>query len=50
MVRDSRGKIPRFVIFKGYVVNQHTGVRVPYKKDWMPAYLELYKQYLKDGL
>lgn len=50
MVRDSSGKIPRFVIFKDCVVNQHTGVQVSYTKDWVPAYIELFNQYLKDGL
>lgn len=50
LVYDNRGKLPRFVIFDCEVVNQRTGERVAYVGDWMPAYLELYSKYEKDGL
>jgi SH3-like domain-containing protein len=45
LVLDQRGKIPRFVVFKDVVVNQREGGEQPYKTDWRPAYIKLYKQW-----
>lgn len=50
LVYDNRGKLPRFVIFEDVVVNQRTGDSVAYAGDWIPAYLNLYRKYKKDGL
>lgn len=50
LVFDKRGKMPRFVVFDDSVVNQYTGDEVEYTNDWLPAYIQLYKKYRKDGL
>lgn len=50
LVYDSRGKLPRFVVFKDAVVNQYTGDEVAYVGEWFDAYLELYLKYKKEGL
>jgi SH3-like domain-containing protein len=45
LVLDQRGKAPRFVIFKDEVVNQREGGEQAYIGDWVPAYINLYKQW-----
>ena len=50
MIKDSRGKTPRFVIFDGYVENQFSKEIIFYTNDWMPAYKQLLSQYRKDGI
>jgi SH3-like domain-containing protein len=45
LVYDSRGKLPRFVVFKDAVVNQREVGEEPYVGDWRPAYIKLHKQW-----
>jgi SH3-like domain-containing protein len=45
LVLDQRGKAPRFVIFEDAVVNQREGGEQAYTVDWLPAYINLYKQW-----
>lgn len=47
MIKDVRGKTPRFVIFEEYVQNQFSGERIAYTNDWMPAYKQLLAKYRK---
>jgi SH3-like domain-containing protein len=49
LVLDQQGKVPRFVIFEDAVVNQHEGGEQAYTVDWMPAYINLYKQCRRPG-
>jgi hypothetical protein len=49
-VLDARGKIPRFLVLTDGVINQRTLDSVKYQDDWVPAYKQLHRKYIKDGL
>jgi hypothetical protein len=50
MIKDARGRTPRFVVFESYVKNQFSGECIAYTKDWMPAYKQLLVQYRKNEI
>jgi hypothetical protein len=47
---DARGRTPRFLVLTDAVINQHTLESVRYQGDWFPAYEQLHRKYVKDGL